>query len=66
MMKRALSKTIQEPLPHWQPGFFEHLLRHSESYREKWDYVYRNPVRAGLVKRAEDWAFQGEVVSIRY
>jgi hypothetical protein len=23
----------------WQPGFFDHLLRHSESYAEKWDYV---------------------------
>ena len=66
MMKRTLSAAIVEPLPHWQPGFFDHLLRHRESYSEKWDYVYRNPVRAGLVERPEDWAFQGEVVSIRY
>jgi putative transposase len=42
------------------------LLRHGESYSEKWDYVCQNPVRAGLVERAEDWKFQGEVVSIRY
>ena len=66
MMKRSISPAIQEPTPHWQPGFFDHLLRHSESYSEKWDYVYQNPVRAGLVERAEDWAFQGEVVCIRY
>jgi len=66
MMKRALSPAIQEATPHWQPGFFDHLLRHSESYSEKWDYVWRNPVRAGLVDRPEDWAFQGEVVPIRY
>ena len=66
MMKRALSKGFEESTPHWQPGFFDHLLRHSESYSEKWDYVYQNPVRAGLVERAEDWEFQGEIVSIRY
>ena len=66
MLKRALSVAISEPMPHWQPGFFDHLLRHRASYSEKWDYVYQNPVRAGLVERPEDWAFQGEVVSIQY
>jgi len=45
----------------WQPGFFDHLLRHSESYAEKWDYVWRNPVRAGLVAKPEDWPYQGEI-----
>jgi putative transposase len=45
----------------WQPGFFDHLLRNNESYSEKWDYVWRNPVRAGLVAKPEDWPFQGEV-----
>ena len=66
MMKRALSPALPVPKPHWQPGFFDHLLRHSESYSEKWNYVVQNPVRAGLVERAEDWEFQGEIVSIRY
>jgi putative transposase len=45
----------------WQPGFFDHLLRHDESYAEKWDYVWRNPVRAGLVTNPEDWPYQGEI-----
>jgi REP element-mobilizing transposase RayT len=48
----------------WQPGFFDHLLRHDESYAEKWDYVWRNPVRAHLVKNPGDWPFQGEIHSI--
>ena len=48
----------------WQPGFFDHLLRSDESYAQKWDYVRQNPVRAGLVKFAEDWPYQGEVVGI--
>ena len=66
MIKRALSCAIKESMPHWQPGFFDHLLRHRESYSGKWDYVYQNPVRAGLVERPGNWAFQGEMVCIRY
>jgi REP element-mobilizing transposase RayT len=48
----------------WQPGFFDHLLRNAESYEQKWHYVRENPVRAGLVSRAEDWSYQGEIVAL--
>jgi putative transposase len=48
----------------WQPGFFDHILRSDESYAEKWNYVRDNPVRAGLVKDADKWPYQGEVVRI--
>jgi putative transposase len=49
---------------HWQPGFFDHLMRSGESYGEKWAYVRENRIRAGLVSRAEDWPFQGEIVRL--
>ena len=52
--------------PHWQEGFFDHVLRSAESYSEKWDHVRMNPVRAGLCKQPEDWPCQGEIVSIEY
>ena len=39
----------------WQPRFFDRVLRTVKEYREKVDYIHQNPVRAGLVKRAEDW-----------
>jgi REP element-mobilizing transposase RayT len=42
---------------HWQDDFFEHRLRHDESRRQKADYILENPVRKGLVSRAEDWPF---------
>ena len=45
----------------WQTGFFDHVLRSSESQSEKWEYVRRNPERAGLVKDADDWLFAGEL-----
>jgi len=48
----------------WEEGFFDHVLRSNESYSQKWNYVRENPVRAGLVKSAEDWPYQGEIVYI--
>jgi putative transposase len=48
----------------WQRGFFDHVIRSSESYSEKWEYVHENPVRAGLVESADQWPFQGEIVLI--
>ena len=45
----------------WQEEFFDHVMRSSESYAQKWDYVRENPVRAGFVQRADDWPWQGEV-----
>ena len=52
--------------PHWQEGFFDHLLRSGESYTEKWAYVLQNPVRAGLAGRTEDWPYQGEIETITF
>jgi REP element-mobilizing transposase RayT len=48
----------------WQEEFFDHILRSSESYSQKWEYVKENPVRAGLVKESDDWPFQGEIESL--
>jgi putative transposase len=64
MLKRSLSKAIPIELPHWQEGFFDHLIRHRESYSAKWEYVRQNPARAGLVLAAEQWPWQGEIVRI--
>jgi len=68
-IKQALSKPLRHAgiaQPHWQPGFFDHILRNANSYSEKWDYVRNNPVRAGLVKCSNDWKYQGAIVPIRY
>jgi len=64
LLKRNLSHAIESPPPHWQEGFFDHLIRHNESYAQKWDYVRENPVRAELVKQADAWPYQGEIVLI--
>ncbi|MFU8893968.1 MAG: REP-associated tyrosine transposase [Luteolibacter sp.] len=61
-LKNALSKHWRGQgikSPHWQKGFFDHLLRHDESHAEKWKYAQDNPVRAGLVASHADWPFAG-------
>jgi hydroxymethylpyrimidine kinase/phosphomethylpyrimidine kinase len=61
--KQWTSKRIKKDLKMdeavWQSEFFDHVLRSHESYSEKWNYVEQNPVRAGLVERAEDWSYLG-------
>jgi REP-associated tyrosine transposase len=51
--------------PIWQKEFFDHVLRSSESYSQKWEYVRENPVRAGLVATADEWPWQGQVEELR-
>ena len=68
-LKNMASKALRLngiPPPHWQKTFFDHLVRSSESYSEKWTYVRENPVRAGLVLKNEDWAFMGEIFALEY
>lgn len=50
----------------WQRDFWDTQLRAGESYREKWEYVRNNPVRAGLVARPDDWPYQGELGELRW
>ncbi|HVF72669.1 MAG TPA: hypothetical protein VM940_13780 [Chthoniobacterales bacterium] len=52
--------------PIWQRHFWDTQLRRGENYDAKWDYVVQNPVRAGLVKRSEDWPYQGELNVLRW
>ncbi|MGD0012436.1 MAG: hypothetical protein ABSE93_28335 [Terriglobia bacterium] len=39
----------------WQPRFLDRALRSVKEYSEKVEYIHLNPVRAGLVKHAEEW-----------
>ncbi|MFI5379871.1 MAG: REP-associated tyrosine transposase [Tepidisphaerales bacterium] len=45
----------------WQREFFDHLLRSEESYHEKAEYMFMNPVRAGLVGWPEHWPYGGDI-----
>ena len=52
--------------PIWQEEFFDHALRSSESYSEKWNYVRENPVRADLVASPDEWPWQDEIEELRF
>ncbi|HEY2460387.1 MAG TPA: transposase [Candidatus Acidoferrum sp.] len=39
----------------WQDESFDHWIRNSAEFERVKMYVERNPVKAGLVKRAEEW-----------
>jgi REP element-mobilizing transposase RayT len=53
--KRLLRKAIPSQSWKWQRGCFDRLLRSDENLEDKWIYVQDHPVRAGLVRKAEDW-----------
>jgi REP element-mobilizing transposase RayT len=66
-LKNFLSKELRSEhilVPHWQKGFFDHVLRSGESYSRKWLYMVENPVRAKLVKNWPEWIYQGEIYPI--
>ena len=68
-LRERITKRLRERDPAlkvWQPEFFDHLLRSSESYSTKWDYVRHNPVRAGLINAPDEWPYQGEITVIRW
>jgi REP element-mobilizing transposase RayT len=63
-LKNSLSKSLRQQgytSPHWQKGFFDHLVRSEPSYEQKWHYTRENPVRAKLVLKTEEWPYQGEI-----
>jgi REP-associated tyrosine transposase len=64
VLKALRAKGIRSP--HWQKGFFDHILRSGDSYSAKWEYVRENPVRAGLVNKWREWPFVGEIFDLEF
>jgi REP element-mobilizing transposase RayT len=57
---------LSQYFPLWQRHFWDTQLRKGESYDEKWEYVVKNPVRAGLAKQSQDWPYQGELNALAW
>ena len=49
------SMRTRETGPLWQKRYHDHNVRSHESFQNKLAYMHRNPVKRGLVTRAEDW-----------
>jgi REP element-mobilizing transposase RayT len=41
----------------WQAESFDRIMRNEEEYLQKWDYMWNNPVKAGLVEQSEQYEF---------
>ena len=41
----------------WQKGYNEHRIRNAEEYAQHVEYVWMNPVKAGLVERPEEFPY---------
>jgi len=41
----------------WQRQYYDHIIRNREDFDETLNYIHLNPIRRGLVERAEDWPY---------
>jgi len=55
-LKISVSKQ-QKQQPFWQRHYFDFNVFTERRYIEKLRYIHRNPVRAGLVEKPQDWVW---------
>ena len=41
----------------WQKGYYDHVIRNGKDFEEKANYIHRNPIRAELVDKIENYRF---------
>ena len=54
---RAINRLLNRTGNVWQDESYDRIIRNEREMRQTWDYIYLNPVRAGLVEEAEDYPF---------
>ena len=64
--KRQFSRRHLDMPWAWQRKSFHHRARNRVEYEEKLAYVRENPVRKGLVVKAEEWTFQGQIHDLQW
>jgi len=57
MLKQIVSRKVRPAglRRFWQSRYYDFCVWSEEKFRQKIDYIHLNPVRRGLVERAEDW-----------
>jgi len=57
-LKQGVSRRLIENAEHfWQKRYYDFNIRDYPQFMEKLRYIHRNPVRAELCERPEDWAW---------
>lgn len=54
---RVIEKVTRRGGRVWQREYFDRYMRHERHAAATVDYIEQNPVKAGLVRRPEDWRF---------
>ena len=52
---KAANRLLKRAGDFWQAEYFDRFIRDEEHFRKAMRYIESNPVKAGLVKSAEDW-----------
>src|SRR3990170_4138119 len=55
--RRALGQRL------WQKGYYDHVLRRGEDVNSVAEYIYHNPVRAGLVDSPDKYPSSGGILA---
>jgi len=56
LIKGRASRKINEG-NFWQAGFFDFTIFTEKKFKEKFNYIHFNPVKWGLVEKAEDYKY---------
>lgn len=56
LLKGRASRQINEG-NFWQKGFFDLTILTDHKFKEKFNYIHYNPVKWGLVEKAEDYKY---------
>jgi hypothetical protein len=51
----AIARRRNAAGPIWQERYFDTIIRQVRNFWQKLEYIHRNPVEAGLVRRPEEW-----------
>ena len=54
---RLLNQHLRRSGRFWRDDFYDHILRDAEHLDELVRYIHDNPVRRGLVSKADEWEF---------
>jgi putative transposase len=64
--KSQFSKRHGNPNHRWQTDHWDRRMRSAAEYEDTWNYVFWNPVRAGLVESPNQWPWSGELHDLRW
>ena len=53
---RAGNSSLPRPKV-WQASFYDHVIRNRKEFDQRLNYLYNNPVKAGLVGKAADYEY---------